>query len=402
MRAKKSHLALLSFGVVAVLVGFAPGADEKAHWEVEPDPGEKLQGPFDTKSSIPIHPRGYHVFPTTPSRFVMANPRSSTDVYQVYDLVTMKEVGKPLTIAKRFNGQPPMLSPDGKHVCMRMPLEVIDKNDRKVRSSTVKVWSVETGEVVFETKPEKDNKLKPKFYDLLGGGRLWLAKTPSDVPLLTARTAYVIIDVESGKEITSFDYELVPQGGFHNFSPGRRYQVMEHTEHGYRFVAWDLSTGKMTGHREFHEHKKENYGMPGGIAFSPDGEEMALIWHVNRKKENEAGRLFVFETKTGKKLYDHKLTNDMNPLSAERSRAIQFWPGKRGWLLYGTLLLDRESGKVVHSLNKMPNQVGYIPDRRFLDADHLTNVEGGPDKKLKIMALPMKEINEAVKKARQK
>jgi len=36
----------------------------------------------------------------------------------------------------------------------------------------------------------------------------------------------------------------------------------------------------------------------------------------------------------------------------------------------------------------------------FLDAHHLTSVEGTFDKKLKVIALPRKEIDELVRKAR--
>jgi hypothetical protein len=370
----------------------------KAGWNVEADAAEVLKGPFDTDTGIPVAFQGTFFFPSTPSRYVAVNPPKTKDTYQVYDLVTMKPVGKPVVIDNRFSTfVNPALSPDGKHFAARV------KQDN---TSAVEVWSVESGKSVLKLDPEKDDDVKPKYVDLLGKGRLWVAKHKSEFPKFTVKTTFEVRDVKTGKEICKYTNPLVPLGKWHTFSGTGRYQFMEQTGGWYLFLVWDTKTGKMVGEREF-QAKGFSWGQAAGLAFSPDGTEMAMLWRLGNRKADEWGRLLVFETKSGKRLFDHKLDygliqNIDSLWSHGGTHCLQYWPAKRGWLLFGHLLVDRESGKVVHKIGKAPGFAGAIQDRRFLDGEHVTDVEGTFEKKLKVIKLPMKEIDAAVKKAREK
>ncbi len=397
MRTSLAPLALLP--LLALLGPPAAGQGDlpnKAGWNVQPDPGETFKGPFNTTDSVPVGFMGTYVFPTTPSTFVAVNLPRERDAYQVYDLRTMKAVGKPVTIPNRFSPfTQPVLSPDGKHLAARV---------KEGATSTVEVWSTETGRSVRKLPPEADDNVKPKYVDLLGRGRLWVAKHRSEFPRYTARTTFQVYDVGSGKEEARFSNPLVPLGKWSTFSPGRRYQWMEQTGGWFLFLVWDLHTGKMVGEREF-QPRKAPFGQAAGLAFSPDGTEMAMLWRLG-KRPDTWGRLLVFETKTGKQLYDHHvgyLLPQIDSLWSDGgTRCLQWWPEKRGWLLFGHLLVDRESGVVVHKVGPAPGFSGVIQDRRFLDGFHVTNVAGGFDRRLTVMKLPQKEIEEAVKKARGK
>src|SRR5262249_26255080 len=159
-------------------------------------------------------------------------------------------------------------------------------------------------------------------------------------------------------------------------SGGGRYQLMEHTsrEH-YVILAYDLKTGKKAGEFEF-QGKKDAWGQAGGIAVSPDGTEIAMIWRGAKKAP--WGRPALLGTETGKKLLDHEINYDVieNVDSLWHdggTRCLQYWPAKRGWLIFGHLLVDRESGKVVHKIGDVPKFAGAIQDRRFLDGEHVTD-----------------------------
>jgi hypothetical protein len=363
----------------------------KVDWKVEYDAAETFQGPFETTKSIPV--RGTYIFPSTPSRYVVVTAPKSNDTYQVYDLVTMKEVGKPVVINNRFNAfTQPVLAPDGRHLAARV---------KQGNSSTIEVWSVETGQSVLKLDPEKDDEIKPKYVDLLGKDRLWVARHKSETPNYGVKTTFEVRDIKTGMEVCKYTNPLVPHSKWNTFSGSGRYQFMEQTEGGYMFLVWETQTGKLAGEREF-QTKQDGWGQAAGLAFSPDGTEMAMLWRLGKKPL--WGRLRVFETKSGKKLYDHELGYD--ELSSIDSlwfdggtRCLQYWPGNHGWLLFGHLLLDRETGKVVYKLGKPPNISSAIQNRRFLDGEHITN---HTNDKLEVIALPMKDIDAEVKKAREK
>jgi WD40 repeat protein len=368
----------------------------KAGWRVEADPGESFKGPFNVKDSITIPVQGRYVFPSTPGAFVAVSAPKMKNVYQVYDLRTMKPVGVPITITNPYDVfTVPRLAPDGKHLSARVKVG---------RDSTIEVWSVETGKSVCKLPIEADKEIKPKYNDLLGKGRLWIAKHKSEFPRYTVMTMFQVYDIDTGKEISRFTNPLVPDGKWFTFSAGQRYQWMEQTGGWFLHLVWDMNTGKMIGEREF-QGQKDTWGIAAGMAFSPDGQEMAMLWQDKDRDRNKSfGRLLCWETKTGKKLFDHTL-NAAWPQMAYLAvnggtRSLQWWPERKGWLLFGHLLVDRDSGTVVHTVGKAPTFEGAIESRRFLDAYHITNVEGTFDKQLKVIALPREKIEDAVKKAR--
>jgi WD40 repeat protein len=366
----------------------------KAGWHVEEDPAPQIKGPFNTTDSIPVAFQGHYIFPSIPSAFVAVTPPKTKDVYQVYDLRTMKPVGKPITLKNRFSVfTRPALSPDGKHLAVRV------KQDA---SSTIEVWSVESGKSVRRLPLETDDRVKPKYFDLLGKDRLQVAKHRDEFPRYTVRTTFQTWNIETGKEVSKFTNPLVPDGRWFTFSGGGRYQWMEQTGGWFLLLVWDMNTGKMVGEREF-QGQKDTWGIAAGLAVSPDGKEVAMLWQP-KDRGKTFGRLLCWEVKTGKKLFDHTLANEwpeMAYLGTKGGAAtIQWWPERSGWLLFGHLLVDRDSGKVVHKIGKPPLFTGAMEERRFLDRDHVTTLEGTFDKKLEVIALPRKEIDDAVKKAR--
>jgi hypothetical protein len=399
-----SGLAASSLVAVALLAALAaaPAADDTVigPWQMKPDPpADKIAGPFNLKGSIPVAFMGSVVFPTGPSPYVAVTPGGvkGQTVLQVYDLRTLKPVGQPLQAKfDAFTCWPPVLSPDGAY------LAAVPKDRDK---AGVEVWTTATGK---STTIEVDDtpKIKIGLVDFVGKGELFTMKHEHQFPDPSQTATYQVWDVKTGKDVSTFSYNLCFHGKWGGFSPGRKFLLLEETDgaRGYHLLSFDIARGKQIGVFEF-QGKKEPWGQAAGIAFSPDGEEVAMLWRLGQRPP-AWGKLLCWDVRTGKKLVDHLLGYDPPQIDSlwgdGGPRTLQWLPDKSGWLLFNHLLVDRESGAIVYRISPEPGFSGAIVERRFLDRDHVTTLEGTFEKQLRVIALPREQIDAAVKKAREK
>src|SRR5262249_49149180 len=159
--------------------------------------------------------------------------------------------------------------------------------------------------------------------------------------------------------------------------------VMQETEtiRGYHLMFWDLADGKMAGEILMQE-KKDPWGQCGGITFSPDGKEMALIWRL--MKDGVTGKIMRFDMEKGTKIGEDVLHDELKPSApgfrAGGLRTFQFLPDGRGWLVSGLQVVDRETAAVVWEIDPKPKHGGDTHDRRFVDGYHVTDQKPGRDK----------------------
>jgi hypothetical protein len=384
------------------------------YWKVLPDPGDTFKAPFNLEATIPAVSQWSNVFPTMPSPFVAVWAKGEENYYQVYDLRTMKAVGKPVSVPKDVSNSTPALSPDGKHLAWR-----VERREKNLTFLRVQVWSAETGKRVSEFGLGKED-----FLDFLGRDRLVINEPPESRAFWTIGSSskysprWCVFDIKTGKEIAGSEKMPAAARNF-TFSSGGRYRLNmigsaldRGADTGYQ--VWDLNNRKLVGEvwspvLKGKKTIKETRGQAVGLAFSPDGEEFAILWRLFIPQK---ARLLVFETKTGNQLFDHRIGYDMLPVWAKHPQLpsevvgsqvhLQWWPLRRGWLLNGDWLLDRDSGKVVHKIGQPPDKFGRIQNNcRFLDSYHITSMDES-EKELKVVALPKGEIQAAVKKARAK
>jgi hypothetical protein len=358
-------------------------------WDVKPDPlPDPVKGPFETKASIPVAFMGQVVFPTRPSAFVAVTPAGTKDRMVVYDLRTMKPVGKP--IETKFNHDALVLSSDGAY------LAGLVRDKDLPHLPVVEVWSVAEGKSL-RTIPLDDKRMDVGLLDFAGKDQIVTEKaTQPDV-------TYQLWDVTTGKELQHFTYRLEFNRKWAALSPGGRYLLMEETDtlSGYHMLCWDLAAGKKAGDVEL-QGPKEEWGQACGISFSPDGEEVAMLWRLGHK--DVWGRLFCWNVKTGKKTLNlaiPKILKDQDSLWFHGGpRVVQWIPDRSGWWLFGNLLIEHDTGAAIGTTPPEPNSLGP-DDRRILDPDHVTAEGGGPfDKMLGVGTLPREEIDAAIKKAR--
>jgi hypothetical protein len=103
-----------------------------------------------------------------------------------------------------------------------------------------------------------------------------------------------------------------------------------------------------------------------------------------------------FDVKTGKKVHSYRIDNEGQPGEYPWTRGgastLQWIPDGSGWLLFGHLLVDAQTGAVTRKLDDPPTWEGNLVERRFLDAQHVTTLTGGGfDKALTILTLPGKD-----------
>jgi predicted Zn finger-like uncharacterized protein len=380
--------------------------EEHVAWQVQPDPlPQPLKGPFNLTGAIPVTMFGQVILPTAPSSYVAvtAGTPGARDggLLQVYDLHTLKPVGKPIQAG--FGGlaayELPTLSADGAYLAARPKALAMG-------APAVTVWAVATGQPLPKLEVDADPKMKVGLADFLGKDRLFTMKHEAAFPDPGQPATYQTWDLKTGKQVSEFTYNLVFHAKWGSLSPGRRYMVQQETGTvtGYHLLFWELASGKVVGDIEF-QGKKDKWGQAAGIAWSSDGEEVAMLWRLGQKEENLWGRILCWDVKTGKQTLDRKVGYEPSMIDAlwdqGGASTLQWLPDRSGFLLFGYLVVDRESGAVVWKLPPEPRFSGEIVPRRFLDRNHVTTLDKmGFDRRLRVEALPRAPIDAAVKAAR--
>jgi hypothetical protein len=374
-----------------------PAAGADLPWHLEPDPlPVAVMGPADPSASIAIAGFGGQVlFPTRPSDFVALNPPGGKELapFQVYDLRTMQPVGRPIAANWKADGPYDRLalSPDGAYFAARV----------KGHPPTVEVWSVVTGDRLNGLQVGADRRWSVVAVDFLGKDRLLVVTSTNEFGM-SGEATYQTWDVAAGKKVAELSCDVVYNRKWCALSPGGRYLVQEKRARGggQHLLLWEPAAGKLVADVEFLREKEP--GNAAGLAFSPDGEEVALLWRVG-KRPDVWGRLLCWDVRTGRKVVDHPIGFGWRQIDAiwEDGGTIQWCPDRSGWLVFGHLLVDHDSGAVVWRFPPEPHHSGDFMPRRFLDRDHVTTEDGVLDKRrLRIETLPRDQIDAAVKAAR--
>ncbi len=159
------------------------------------------------------------------------------------------------------------------------------------------------------------------------------------------------------------------------------------------FVAlYDLKTGKMksqlavvpdAGSKNTHLHVDE-------IAFCSDGSELAVI------ASGTTSDLQVFSTRTGRAVLKHTLSERVSSLVSVSQYAgpvIETLPGKKGYILYGCIIVDREKGGPIWVDKAAPGEM-QSNFRVLIDDEHQVKLtSNGGVSRFEVVKLPWSEIS---------
>jgi hypothetical protein len=337
---------------------------------IVPDPAPApIQVRANIDRSPPIPFQDHLIFPSFPHSAVVGfvPPGRDRNRLLFYDLGQMQRLGGTVQpVGKIGDYMHLALSPDGAY------LAGVERAD----GSTVQVWSTSDGRSLRRFRSDSDPKMKVGRVDFAGKGRLLTMKHRGLFPLPEAEATYQIWDLGSGTELVHFTFPLVYDPRWAAISPGGRYLVMEQTAEGYHIVFWDLTTGKLANTFDF-QAKSDQWGQAAGMSFTPDGERLAMLWRLGRQFDSWA-RLFSWEVRTGKQLHnfpiDYVHADIYGLWVAGGTRCLQWVPDGSGWLLFGHLLIDEQSGAVVRRIGPEPTGQGNMMNRRFLSSNLVTSI----------------------------
>lgn len=320
------------------------GAANTIRWNVKVDPPAvpfefKVKGKL--KQSAPNLFFAGALYPSTNSAFVALGCNTGEKDYRnVYDLQTTRQIGQIGGLKLGFTSG--VLSQDGNYFAVKT---------RQIKG--ILIWDVR-GRKALGTLPLNDEKSASasslEVLDFAGtkcfvaAGRktpLWVWSVPDFNPLRTITLP------------ESFEKPSI------TFSPGGRYMTLYSRTFRDRTVyVFDLSTGTEAGRIEL----PGDIGLSGckGMAFSPDGEELAGAWEFVGK-----ARLFVWNVADGRLLVQHSFQTKGRHY---KGPGVQWFPDKSKWLVFGNDVIDRKAGGPIWSVPKVP---GARDEARLLDGDRI-------------------------------
>lgn len=337
---------------------------------VSVDPAPKLAGAAtESWNTFPVQFMGKRtIYPPQPSPFTALTPRvpkgqKDDGSMQIVDLRTGRTMGRPFPI-KFGMGEPVVLAATGDYIAARVPgretpntIEVIDTNAGQV------LRRIEAGQGTQTAQPigfvGKDKLLTQTQTNSASGGR----------------NDFKVWNVRTGEVLSEFAFDFTYSGGTSCLSGGGRY-ILFYIGAMQRLVIFDLGTGKVAGDIEW-KATNDGFAPTGGLAFSPDGKEFAVLSRIGKK--DVWAKIFVFDATTGRKLAAHDL-NDLLPYDGAffgngGLDNIQWLPDGSGWLIFGSLVIDRKSGKQISQVGSEKKSAS----RRFVGVDRVTGFKGGLD-----------------------
>jgi WD40 repeat protein len=297
-----------------------PNAPAPELWKVKPDPPEHAVPAITGDIALRVPPSffgGDVTYPSAPSSFVAVGRNGDQkDVRQVWDLATKKQVGAIRGTIKL--DKPYALSADGTLFA--------GKNDRNFT-----VYETKTGRMVAQlavSSPFAD------FVDFTGAGQV-ITGTAGD-------RRFEIWDLKAQKS----ELDVSPRDRVAKesvvLSPGRRYLAMIGAS---TLWIYDLQSGRKAGEAPVPKNGAFDLSCKD-LAFSPDGTELAGIF------DSFGQHLLCWDVATGRLTHQFRY-DDKSGVKAPpfyEGPAIDFLADRAGWLVFGALVIDHQSGQKTYTI----------------------------------------------------
>ncbi|MDB5345892.1 MAG: hypothetical protein JWP89_4269 [Schlesneria sp.] len=176
------------------------------------------------------------------------------------------------------------------------------------------------------------------------------------------------------------------------FSPGGHYAAFTADFLAQSLQIQDLETGELAGTIEFSERMSNKDLI--GLAFSPDGAELAAVFGQNHSATSD--RVLIWNFANGTNVADFSLPDpDQRPVdSAVGAPSLQWFPDRKRLLQNGRHIIDRDAKKVVYSLPSPLLRFDTKDIRRVLSNTTIASWDGSKGAEA-LTALELKESDVA-------
>ncbi len=369
-------------GVIATSPAAAANPPAKKPAEVEVAPVSDGQPPAITVArgavgDLPPGLKGTSIQARQGEKFIWG-PYPSTCVAvlkdgeeaQVWDVAAGKQVGRKLTglvKASKF-----ALSPDGKRLAL---LAVVDKQ------TGVGIWSTETGKSAANFQYAD----KAQYTD-------WLTFAGPDHLLIVTPTSdsspIEVWDAAAGKRLAKIAGPAFVREDHIAASPDGTALAAFHSLGKNRVTLYDIATGNI----------KTELPAPGissceGLAYSPGGEELAGLFGTGSDNTlvswapDKRQQVFRWTSGSVSKM-------GIKGASGYPGANLEWLPDRSGFLLFGHYVVDRQSQRVVWTIEAAEGE--YVSAaRRLVDNDRLAVVTGPSSglRRIQLALIPWMRIN---------
>ncbi len=356
---------MITTAVLLTLTAMGPTAN--AEWTAKPDPGLNSAIPASSRIDVVLGKR--YLLPKSRGFHVLIAPEDSSDEpWVLTDIRTGQEVGR--VPHHLVSSGRPVLSSNGRYL---MVPAGTTRRTRLPRGSAgpaapqkaLSIYDARTGRLVRTiTGPEG---FRPTSFDVLADGK---------IAAWHHGNMLGVFDIATGRLVWS-QKELKSWNNAFTVSPGRRYLAWSYplSGRGTGLTVRDAATGKEVGSLTLHHEKGRSRPDCRALQFSRDGSHLAGAFEVS-----SVGHLIVcWDVATGAETNRIFLRRSIcDKAQQKRSfrrqirsrRQLEWLDDNAGWLLFGTMVVDRKLGTTIHSLMPPPNLRETLP-WCVLDDEHI-------------------------------
>lgn len=344
-------------------------------WKVSADPPAAVDAiPAAAPVDIPIPASAamdWAVYPESSNRFVaLGSNFRPDDVREVWDLHAGTRIG---TVQTNVGPERGALSPDGRHLVLTAQAK--DK---------LLVFDVAAGRQVSEM-PIPQAQVSP----------VMRFAGPSRLATVTFQKPLEVFSIPSGRREHSIKVRQFLQPNSLACSPGGKFAalvVKDETVGKNVLTIYDLESGQPaeTLALDWDEGKAGN--RCDGLAFSPDGSELAALLHSSGLKAKDW--LVGWNMRTGAVTFEHAFDGELqrNAVSGTNdSPDLRWFPDNKSLLVFGHFLFDKSVGG---PLWRIPQDKELTASATGILTNDCVLVVTGPYKKRRVrtVALPHDEI----------
>ena len=334
--------------------------EKSAEWTVQPDPAPENE-PFVSQKLLKLplgeslSSSGMLTYPVSPSPFVAVKKGTgSKDSVEIFNLTTGSRTG---SVPGMAAGGHLALSPDGQYLAfVQLGQRTMSVYDIKAKKTL--------GELALGTK---EAEFRPGVLAIPRPDRL-VAFSNLDRTIKTW-------ELPSGQllsEIKGTD-KLRPEVLF-AFSPGGKWLAVCADFLTKPIEIFELATGKLAGSLKIVGQASSVTMM--GLAFSPTGDELAALYDItSRGEQQDTTQFVVWEVASGKIRDDF----DISPLLKKQldpeyeMERLEPFPNGRRWLVHSRGIIDRDTKSLVYSFPKI-ERTYRTPVRRIMGEDWLVGI----------------------------